>query len=282
MTVEGLSCRGGLVLLLSRKSLGKRPMVASARALIVALLLAPSAYAEPWAPLFNGKNLDGWTAKINGYQAGDNYADTFRVEDGLLKVRFDKYEGEYARRFGHLFYDKPLTNYRLRVEYRVVGEQAAGGPGWANRNSGLMIYGQTPQSMRLDQEFPVSIEVQLLGALPGRARPTANLCTPGTHVVMGSKLHTPHCKNSTSPSFPDGEWVTVEVEARGGQMVRHLVNGEAVLEYAQPQLDPRDPDAKALLAAGATTLLTGGTLSLQAESHPIDFRRVEVMMLEQE
>ena len=39
-----------------------------------------------WIALFNGKDLDGWTPKIKGYAAGENYGDTFRVEDGVLKV----------------------------------------------------------------------------------------------------------------------------------------------------------------------------------------------------
>jgi len=229
-----------------------------------------------WEPLFNGKNLDGWTVKVKGFEVGDNHADTFRVEDGLLKVRFDKYEGPYRGRFGHLFYNKRLSNYRLRVEYRVVGEQVQGGPGWALRNSGVMIHGQTPQSMLVDQDFPVSIEVQLLGQ---KNRPTANLCTPGTNVVRDGKLFTRHCVDSSGKYMAGDQWVTVEIEARGGEVVRHFVNGEKVLEYNQPQLDERDADAKRLMADGAKKMLTGGTISLQAESHPYDFRKVEVMRL---
>lgn len=250
---------------------------------IVALLLAAAApfatQADEWRPLFNGKDLAGWTPKIVGHAAGENYAETFRVEEGLLKVRFDKYEGDFANRFGHLFWDKPLYNYRLRVEYRMVGQQMAGGPGWARANSGLMIYGQSPQSMAINQSFPVSLEVQLLAGLGKGPRPTANLCTPGTNVVLGGKLHRPHCTDSKSPTFPIGQWVAVEVEARGDEFVRHFVNGELVLEYEKPQLDPSDADAKQLLEAGAEPPLLGGTISLQAESHPVDFRSVEWMPL---
>ena len=117
-----------------------------------------------WVPLFNGQNLDGWTPKIKGFELGDNFGNTFRVEDGVLKVCYDKYTS-FDNRFGHLFYKDKFSHYVLRVEYRFVGEQVPGGPGWALRNSSVMIHGQSAESMGKDQSFPVSIEVQLLGGL---------------------------------------------------------------------------------------------------------------------
>ena len=46
---------------------------------------------DAWIPLFNGKDLQGWTPKITKHDFGDNYAETFRVENGVLKVAYDKY-----------------------------------------------------------------------------------------------------------------------------------------------------------------------------------------------
>ncbi len=232
-----------------------------------------------WIPLFDGKTLEGWTPKIRGHEAGVNFANTFRVEDGLLKVRYDGYGGRFDNRFGHLFFNTPLSHYRLRVEHRFVGEQMPDGPGWAWRNSGIMIHGQTPASMTRDQDFPVSIEVQLLGGRETGDRPTANLCTPGTHVVLDGRLHTPHCTNSKSRTYRGDQWVTVELEVRGHTLIRHLIDGEVVLEYTQPQLDPGDAAARRLMESGSPVLLEGGTISLQSESHPLDFRRVELMKL---
>ncbi len=232
---------------------------------------------DGYIPLFNGKDLDDWQVKITGYPLGENYGNTFRVVDGVLKVSYDQYP-EFGNRFGHLFYKHPFTNYRLRIEYRFVGEQARGGAGWAFRNSGVMIHGQAPETMRKDQEFPVSIEVQFLGGHGSGERSTANLCTPGTNVVMEEKLHTPHCTDSKSKTYHGDQWVTVEVEVRGDN-IRHIIDGEIVLDYADPQLDPKDSDAKALLDAGAPKMLTGGTISLQSESHPVEFRRVELLEL---
>lgn len=243
------------------------------------LVVSPLAAEDgDWKPLFNGKDLTGWTPKIRGYEVGDNHGDTFRVEDGLLKVRYDKYD-KFDRNFGHLFHNDTFSHYRLRAEYRFVGEQVDGGPGWAFRNSGLMLHGQSPQSMGVDQEFPASIEVQLLGGNGKDRRTNANLCTPGTNVVLNGKLFLPHCTSSTSDTFHGDQWVTVEVEVRGNDVVKHFVNGQLVLEYTQPQLDERDADARKLIEANGGIQLSRGTISLQSESHPIDFRKVEIQVL---
>jgi hypothetical protein len=235
--------------------------------------------AGDWIQLFNGKDLTGWTPKVKGFDVGENFGDTFRVEDGILKVSYDKYEGPFRGRFGHLFYNKPFSNYVLRVEYRFVGEQAERGPGWAIRNSGVMIHGQTPQTMRKDQDFPVSIEVQFLGGDGTNPRTTANLCTPGTNVVMDGKLHTQHCTNSTSETYHGDRWVTAEIEVHGNQVIRHKIDGKTVIEYSEPQLDDRDADGKRLLDDGQPKMITGGTISLQSESHPVEFRKVELREL---
>jgi hypothetical protein len=232
-----------------------------------------------WIALFNGKDLDGWTPKIKGYPAGENHADTFRVEDGVLKVSYDKYK-KFDGKFGHLFYKTPFSHYRLRVEYRFVGEQCPGGPSWAFRNSGAMIHGQSPESMGTDQDFPVSIEVQFLGGNGRNKRPTANVCTPGTNIVMGGKLITRHCTDSTSKTYHGDQWVTVEVEAHGNGVIKHIVDGQTVLEYEQPQLDESDADGRRLIKGGEK-MLQGGTISLQSESHPIEFRKVEILPLPQ-
>jgi hypothetical protein len=234
-----------------------------------------------WQPLFNGENLDGWEVKIRGYELGENFGDTFRVEDGKLVVRYDAYD-KFDNRYGHLFHEKPFSHYRLRVEYRFVGEQVEGGAGWAVRNSGIMIHGQSPESMGKDQDFPTSIEVQLLGGTGNGERPTANVCSPGTNFVMDGKLIKRHCNRSTSKTYPLDEWVMVEIEVRGNEVIRHFVNGEKVFEYTQPQLDPNDATAKKLIEQrGGEIMLDGGTISLQSESHPVEFRRVEIMELQE-
>lgn len=232
-----------------------------------------------WIRLFNGKDLKGWHPKITGYDLDDNFGNTFRVEDGLLKVRYDQYE-KFDGKFGHLFYETPFSHYRMRVEYRFVGEQTPGGPGWAFRNSGIMFHCQSAKSMRKTQDFPVSIEAQILGGNGTDERPTANVCSPGTHFVMNGRLITQHCANSKSKTYHGDQWVTMEIEVHGNGKIKHLVNGQVVLEYEQPQLDEGDADAKKLIEDG-NTMLGGGYIALQAESHPLEFRKVELMPLEE-
>ncbi len=233
-----------------------------------------------WKPLFNGKNLDGWVVKIRGHELGENFGNTFRVEDGLMKVRYDQYE-TFDRTFGHIFYKEPFSHYRLRVEYRFVGDQVPGGPGWAFRNSGIMLHGQPPETMGVDQDFPVSVEAQLLGGNGKDKRPTMNMCSPGTNVVLDGKLFLPHCTNSSSKTYHGDQWVNVEVEVRGSQVIRHYVEGELVMEYTEPQLDERDALAKPLIEKNGGLLLSSGSISLQSESHPIDFRKVEILVLDE-
>jgi hypothetical protein len=231
-----------------------------------------------WVQLFNGKDLDGWTPKIAGHELGDNYGNTFRVRDGLLAVSYDQYTN-FDDRFGHLFYRGTYSYYRIAVEYRFVGEQARGGPAWALRNSGIMVHGQRPETIRKNQDFPISIEVQLLGAGGTGERTTANLCTPGTNVVINGALFTTHCLNSQSKTYRGEQWVRVEAEVLGAGRITHFVNGEPVLSYEQPQIGGGnvinyDPAVK---KDGA--LLTEGSISLQSESHPVEFRKVELLNL---
>lgn len=249
-----------------------------------------AASKDGWIQLFNGKDLKDWRVKIRHHDLNDNFGNTFRVEDGLLKVRYDAYGESFNERFGHIHYKTPYSNYRFRVEYRFVGEQCQGGPGWATRNSGVMIHGEDPALMGKDQNFPVSIEVQLLGGNGTDLRTTSNLCTPGTNVVMNDELITDHCIGSKSKTYHGQQWVTAEIEVRGNKMIKHILDGEVVLEYHQPQLDDRknnnvsEPGHVPELIAnnGNSKLLTGGYISLQSESHPIDFRKVEIQLLPDE
>ena len=237
---------------------------------------------KEWFQLFNGRDLSDWVIKFAHHDLGDNVNDTFRVEDGLLKVRYDKWT-TFNGDFGHIFYKRPFSHYLLAAEYRFVGDQlaAASSLAWARRNNGLMLHCPDPKTMMKDQDFPISIEVQLLGGLgDGKPRPTANVCTPGTHIVLNGKLHTPHCTNSTSKTYNGDQWVRVEVLVHGDELIRHMIDGQTVLEYTKPQIGggsaaPTDPKVKV-----DGTPLTGGYIALQAETAPTDFRKVELLNLE--
>jgi hypothetical protein len=236
--------------------------------------------AKEWIQLFNGRDLAGWTPKFAKHALGENPFDTVRVENGLLAIRYDKWPG-FDSQFGHVFYKDPFSYYVLAAEYRFVGEQVKNGPDWARRNNGLMLHSPAPETMLKDQDFPISLETQLLGGLAdGKPRTTANLCTPGTNVVMNGKLRTEHCINSTSKTYAGDQWVRVEVVVHGDELVQNIMDGQVVLEYTRPQIGggnvaPVDPKVKV-----DGTPLTGGYISIQAETAPIDFRKIELLNLE--
>lgn len=248
--------------------------------LLLATATLASAAETGWVTLFNGKNLDGWTPKISGHASGVNFADTFRVEDEILKASYDGYQ-KFDNQYGHLYTNIAYSHYILRLEYRFTGKMMADAPSYVNLNSGVMIHSQSPQSMGLRQGFPSSLEFQFLADEGKGKRPTGNVCTPGTHLEMDGKLVTQHIVESTALTFPAEEWVKVEMEVRGSEEVIHRVNGEEVLRYQRPQLDPQCTIAPAgeLLAAGANKILGYGYIALQAEGQPVWFRNIELKPL---
>ncbi len=233
---------------------------------------------KEWIQLFNGKDLTDWKIKITGHDLNDNFGNTFRVEDGLLKVRYDQYDS-FRSQFGHIFYNKKFSYYLLALEYRFTGEQCKGGPDWAKRNSGAMLHSQDPATMGKDQDFPISIEAQLLGGLGNGPRTTANLCTPGTNVHFADTLFTPHCISSKSKTYDGDQWVRAEFLVLGDSLIQHTVEGQSVLEYTKPEIGDGgvsnfDPNIKR-----DGTPLAEGFISLQSESHPVEFRKVELLNL---
>ena len=229
-----------------------------------------------WIQLFNGKDLDDWIVKINGQPLNSNLHNTFRVEDGALKVSYDGYD-VFGKSYGHIFYKNPFSNYRLKFQYRFVGEQVKDGQGWAEKNSGVMIHCQSPESMGLDQGFPVSLEVQLLGGVQeGVERPTGNLCTPGTHVTMNDKLITDHCISSSSDTFYGEEWINLEVLVLNDSLISHFINGKEVISYTKPVFGGEFSVNKSKEGKPVRE----GYISLQSESHPIEFKNIELLEID--
>jgi len=231
--------------------------------------------AGDWRSLFDGRSLDGWVVKLHRHELGDNYGDTFRAENGAIRVMYDQYGDDFGDRFGHLFYEEKLSHYVLALEYRFFGEQVKGGPDYARLNSGVMFHSQAPETILKEQDWPISVEAQFLGG----GRTTMNVCTPGTEIFMRGGMVKAHCTNSTSKIYPDDRWVSVEVEVLGGERVRHFAEGALVLEYERPSIgggvaNRYDP---AIKKDGA--LLTEGYIGLQAESQPVEFRHIRLLTL---
>jgi len=265
---------------------GGRLMTRKRAVLGVVLALAcatPATAAERWKPLFDGKTLNGWTPKIVGSPAGENARDTFVVKDGAITVSYAGYD-RFQNRFGHLFYKTPFKAYRLRLKYKVLEPPLPDTPGWARSNSGVMFHSQSPESMALNQPFPVSVEFQILGADGPGPRPTGNLCTPGVSVTLNGTKQPVHCSNSSGPTIPNGTWVDLELEVTPAGVVTEKINGAVVHTYSDVALDPADPmaaaDAKRLIETrGGKLPVTEGYIALQSEGHPIAFKDIEVLVL---
>jgi hypothetical protein len=238
----------------------------------------PNADKEEWVSIFNGKDLTGWTPKVRGFELGENHNNTFKVTNGNLRVSYQEYDS-FNSKFAHLFYKDKFSYYRLKAQYRMVGEQVAGGPGWAFANNGFMLHCQDPKTMSLNQSFPISFEFQLLAGKDEGERPTGNLCTPGCHVHIDGKLTKAHCmpgfKGSTHPRE---KWVNVEAVVLGDSIVHHIVENDTVMTYTNPiiggALDGVDPN---VFKEG--TPMTEGFIAIQGESHDAEFRNIEVLDL---
>ena len=232
-----------------------------------------------WTQMFNGKNLDGWDVKIEGYKLNDNFANTFRVENGLLKVSYDGYDSLLNNRYGHIFYKKKYSAYLVVVDYRFYGNQVKDGANWAYLNNGIMLHCQSPQSMMLKQDYPISIECQLLGSDSNVSRTNANVCTPGTNVMMDGKLITQHCIGSNSKSSPRDEWTHVEALVLGDSIVKHIVGTDTVLVYEKPSIGGGSVNNYDPAVKKDGQLLKDGYIALQSESMPTEFKKVAIFDL---
>ena len=164
-------------------------------------------------------------------------ARTFRVEDDMIRVNYDQYEGAFNDRFGHLYYKTPFSYFRLKLDYRFVGALHPGAPSYTIMNSGVMFHSQDPRTMPVEQDWPISVEMQFLGGLEkGKSRPTGNMCSPGTEIVYNEKIYPGHCLNSSSETYFGDQWVSAELIVLGDSLVYHLINGETVLRYEHPQM----------------------------------------------
>lgn len=231
---------------------------------------------DEWIKLFNGQDINDWIVKIQHHEVGQNFGNTFRVEDGMIKVRYDQY-GDFNDQFGHLYYKQPFSHFHLIVEYRFAGELQKGAPDYTLLNSGVMFHSQDPRTMPKEQDWPISVEMQFLaGTGDGNPRPTGNMCSPGTDIVYNGEVYDGHCLNSSSPTYHRDKWVRAELIVLGDSLITHLIEGDTVLQYSKPTMGGGIVHRydSSLWQPGKP--LTSGYIALQSEGQPIDFRRVEI------
>jgi hypothetical protein len=252
--------------------------------LVVAAFLYMGCAQRPqkseWIKLFNGKDIKDWTVKINHHDPGVNFGNTFRVEDGMIEVRYDQY-GAFNEQYGHIYFNKPFSHYKLRFQYRITGEWKKDAPGYTIRNSGVMYHSQDPRTMLRDQDWPISVEFQLLAGLDdGKPRPTGNMCSPGTDIVYNGQIDKRHCIDSKSKTYKIDEWVNAELIVLGDSLVTHIINGDTVLKYSKPQIGGGVVNNYDKAIKIERKPLTEGFIALQSEGQPVDFRNIELLNLE--
>ena len=250
-------------------------MLRSTLIILSFLALTTSTKKAKWEPLFNGKDLKGWQMKIAGYPLGENFGNTFRIQNGILQVRYDKYDS-FRNKFGGLYFNKKFTNYRLKVEYRFTGELTVGAPTWGYRDGGVQYHCQSPASMQIDQSFPVCLEYNLHGGNGKDERPVGEICANGIYVTIDGKRNASYCTPATvKRTFHGDQWVTLEIDVQGDR-IKHFVNGEEILTYDNPRYDPNHALGKTFIVNG-NDKVKDGYISLQSNSHPMDFRKIEIM-----
>lgn len=239
------------------------------------LTLTPAANTDGWVNLFNGKDLTGWVPLIHKHKVGENVYDTFRADsvNKVIKVLYDKYPNlEFGGRCGNLYYNRRLTNYRIKVTYRFQEPLVKNPVGWSKNNSGLMIFGIDPATVTGDPEFPPLIEIQLLGSpsQPGGGGTTSpNYCEPGG---MTMQQHTGGCGNNGTGKTPNpaAQWTTVEADVHvTGQtkIYQHPDTTNAVLTMSGPRYQ--------------NAAVTGGYIALQSEGQPIEYKDILLKELPQ-
>ncbi|AWW30211.1 DUF1080 domain-containing protein [Echinicola strongylocentroti] len=232
---------------------------------------------QEWQSLFDGESLDGWVPKIHHHETGENYRNTFRVKDDAILVSYDEYNEGFDERYGHLFYEQPYATFHLKWEYRFTEEWLEDAPSYTYRNSGVMFHSQSPESILKEQDWPISVEYQMLAeAEAGVERPTGNMCSPGTEVYYEGEMDPRHCINSTSATYPWDEWVKADLIVFEDSLVIHMVNGDTVLRYTQPQIgggvaNGYDPAIKV-----DGKLLKEGYIGLQSEGQGVMFRNIQI------
>lgn len=236
----------------------------------------PKQNPEAWVDLFNGKDLSNWTVKIHHHDVGVNFGNTFRVEDGMIQVRYDQY-GDFNDQFAHLYYNQPFSRFHLKLEYQFTGELQPGAPDYTLLNSGVMFHSQDPRTMLKEQNWPISVEMQFLAGLgDGNPRPTGNMCSPGTEIVYQGKVYENHCLNSSSRTFDKDEWVRAELIVLGDSLITQIINGDTVLQYSKPTMGGGVVSGYDSAIWKPGRALTSGYIALQSEGQPINFRNVKL------
>ena len=98
--------------------------------------------------------------------------------------------------------------------------------------------------------------------------------------MMNDVMVTEHCINSTSETFYGEEWIDLEVLVHRDSLITHMINGKEVIRYTTPTLGgEHTPDSEKWKSREGESLKEG-YISLQSESHPVEFRNIMLLELD--
>jgi lysophospholipase L1-like esterase len=187
------------------------------RDLRMALLELPAADSDGWTPLFNGKDLTGWTI-----ESGD--AESWKVRDNAIVTTGT---GGLADETW-LLSEKAYGDCIVRMEF--LAESASVNSGVAIR----VVPGERPTlgdpPTRTNRPQHLQIEIFGTAKTGGKLETGTVLSGFGPEVVLKS--------NPLDKQKPAGEWNLMEIETRG-QAIRVRLNGELVLDGSLDDLIDR-------------------------------------------
>jgi hypothetical protein len=181
--------------------------------LATGLAMASEKDEKGFEPIFNGKNLDGWV--VEGWAPGgpDAYPkrqekdQIWHAKEGMLVCKGGTY--------GFLRYDKKLSDFSLRLEYRLSPD--------CNSGVGFRA-GPFRQGDKTVAPSRGGYEMQILadhGKKPGKGS-------------SGSLYR--YLAPSENATRPPGEWNQLEIECRGPR-IRITLNGKLIQDVDQTKHD---------------------------------------------
>ena len=212
-----------------------------------------TAAGEPWVPLFNGRNLDGWYTFLQKHGKNSDPDRVITIEDGAIHLYKNAADGSHVV-MGYIGTEKEYGDYHLRLQFRW-GEKKFEPRYKMKRDAGLYYH-----ILGDDAVWPRALQFQIeqtnvgdLIALHGFAVDTwidpktkgADMATfqspthGGEPRVLGGR-GIAYQKHLAGDFELDG-WNTAEVIARGDTTV-HILNGHVVNEGRNVRLaDPEKP-----------------------------------------
>jgi len=197
-------------------------------------------------PLFNGKDLSGWTMGPDR---------SWVVEDGVITLKRTHYDGK-EHNADYLWAIEPMENFVVELEFKVP----------ANANSGIYL-----RTADRNDPVPTGLEVQVANSFG-----QTNLSRTGTAGAIYDCL-----APTANPIRPPGEWNHYRITCIGPQ-IEVILNGVQVInmnldQWSQPNRNPDGSPNK--FNTALKDFARKGYFGFQDHGRPVWYRNVRVKRL---